>query len=141
MNTETLIENLNRDLADELAAIIQYTVYSAKATGPFRPQLSAFFEEEITDEQGHAQFLSNKIVALGGDPTTTPTAVKAAHSNKELVEAVLEAEQKAVKNYTQRIQDAEEAGEKGLAIQLEDILADESNHSEETARILKDWPL
>ena len=30
---------------------------------------------------------------------------------------------------------------KGLAVQLEDFIRDESNHVEETARILKDWPL
>ncbi len=30
---------------------------------------------------------------------------------------------------------------KGLAIQLEDMVRDESGHSEETQRILQDWPL
>lgn len=141
MDKQTLINNLNDDLANELAAIIQYTVYAAKVNGPYRPQLSAFFEEEVTDEQGHASYLSNKIVALGGEPTTEPVPVKAAHTNKEMVEAVLEAEKKAVKGYTQRIKEAEELGMKGLSIQLEDLVADESQHAEETARILQDWPL
>jgi hypothetical protein len=89
-----LINNLNQDLADELGAIIQYTTYAAKVTGPYRPQLSAFFLEEVADEQLHAQFLANKIVALGGEPTTTPSPVAAANSNKEMLEAVYAAEKR-----------------------------------------------
>ncbi|MFZ1753354.1 MAG: ferritin-like domain-containing protein, partial [Caldilineaceae bacterium] len=72
MNKQMLIDNLNEDLAGELGAIIQYLTYAAKATGPYRPQLSQFFLTEVADEQLHAQFLANKIVALGGEPTTTP---------------------------------------------------------------------
>ena len=50
MDKETLIKNLNKDLAGELGAIIQYITYAAKATGPYRPQLAAFFLEEVADE-------------------------------------------------------------------------------------------
>ena len=35
----------------------------------------AFFLSEVPGEQGHAQFLANKIVALGGEPTTVPRPV------------------------------------------------------------------
>ena len=73
MDAKTLIENLNKDLADELAAVIQYTTYAAKVTGPYRPQLVQFFLAEVPDEQLHAQFLANKVVALGGEPTTKPS--------------------------------------------------------------------
>lgn len=43
MEKETLIKNLNEDLAGELSAIVQYITYAAKATGPYRPQLAQFF--------------------------------------------------------------------------------------------------
>ncbi|NIS00775.1 MAG: ferritin-like domain-containing protein, partial [Gemmatimonadetes bacterium] len=85
--------------------------------------------------------LANKIVALGGEPITEPRPVPAAGTNREMVEAVLEAERRAVKDYTQRAKEAEELGDKGLAVQLEDMVRDESGHSEETERILRDWPL
>lgn len=132
---------LNEDLAGELSAIIQYITYAAKASGPYRPQLADFFLAEVADEQGHAQYLANKIVALGGEPITEPRAVPEAGTNREMVEAVLEAERRAVKDYTQRAEEAEAFGDKGLAVQLEDMVADETGHSEETARILKDWPI
>lgn len=141
MDKHTLIDHLNEDLAGELGAIIQYITYAAKATGPFRPQLSQFFLTEVADEQLHAQFLANKIVALGGEPATTPRPVPPAKTNREMLEAVLAAELKARDDYTQRAKEAEEFGDKGLAVQLEDMVRDESGHSEETERILRDWPL
>ncbi len=141
MDKKTLIANLNEDLAGELSAIIQYLTYAAKATGPYRPQLSEFFLAEVADEQLHAQYLANKIVALGGEPTTTPRPVPKAKTNREMLEAVLAAELQAVADYTARAEEADAFGDKGLAVQLEDMVRDESGHSEETERILRDWPL
>jgi bacterioferritin len=141
MDKQTLIDNLNKDLASELLAIIQYTAYAAKATGPYRPQLAQFFLDEVPDEQMHAQFLANKIVALGGEPTTIADPVPEAQTNRQMLEAVLAAEQEAVANYTTRAEEAEAYGDKGLAVQLEDMVRDETEHAEETVRILRDWPL
>lgn len=141
MDRQKLIDHLNEDLSGELGAIIQYVTYAAKATGPFRPQLASFFLEEVADEQGHAQFLANKIVALGGEPTTKARAVPAASSNHEMLEQVLAAEKKATTDYMQRAKEADEYGDKGLAVQLEDMVRDESGHAEETERILRDWPV
>jgi bacterioferritin len=141
VDKQALIDGLNEDLAGELSAIIQYITYAAKATGPYRPQLVDFFLAEVADEQGHAQYLANKIVALGGEPATTPRPVPEAHGNKEMLQKVLEAELKAVRDYTARAQQADDFGDKGLAVQLEDMVRDESGHSEETQRILRDWPL
>ncbi len=141
MDKKTLIQKLNEDLSGELGAIIQYLTYAAKATGPYRPQLSQFFLAEVPDEQGHAQFLANKIVALGGEPTTVPRPVPAARNNRKMLEAVLKAEKQATKDYTQRAREADEFGDKGLSVQLEDMVRDESGHAEETERILRDWPV
>jgi bacterioferritin len=141
MEKKDLIKKLNEDLAGEYSAIIQYTSYAAKATGPYRPQLVQFFLQEVADEQLHAQFLANKVVALGGEPTTIADPVKEAKTNRAMLEAILEAENNAKKNYTQRAKEAEEFGDKGLVVQLEDMVRDESTHSEETERILRDWPL
>jgi bacterioferritin len=138
---QALIDHLNEDLAGELGAIIQYLTYAAKATGPYRPQLSQFFLAEVTDEQLHAQFLANKIVALGGEPTTVPRAVPKAASNKKMLQEVLKAERRATADYTERAREADALGDKGLAVQLEDMVRDESGHAEETERILRDWPL
>jgi bacterioferritin len=141
VDKRSLIDRLNQDLAGELGAIIQYLTYAAKTTGPYRPQLSQFFLAEVADEQLHAQYLANKIVALGGEPTTQPRPVPAARTNREMLEAVLAAERQATRDYSERAREADAFGDKGLAVQLEDMVRDESGHSEETERILRDWPL
>lgn len=94
MDKKTMIDKLNEDLAGELGAIIQYLTYAAKATGPYRPQLSQFFLTEVADEQLHAQYLANKIVALGGEPTTIPRKIPATKTNHEMLEAIVAAEKK-----------------------------------------------
>lgn len=139
MKKETLIRNLNDDLASELSAIIQYITYAAKVSGVYRPQLAQFFLAEVPDEQGHAQFLANKIVALGGDPTTMPHPVTDAMETRAMLEAVLAAEKQAIEGYKKRTDEAREFGDVGLAVQLENMIVDETRHAEETARILKDW--
>jgi bacterioferritin len=141
MDKQTLIDHLNEDLANEFGAIIQYVTYAAKATGPYRPQLAQFFLQEVADEQLHAQFLANKIVALGGEPTTQAAPVPPASNNKEMLQAILAAELKAGKDYTKRAEEAEAYGDKGLVVSLEDMVRDEMGHSEETERMLRDWPL
>lgn len=141
MDKQTLIDNLNGDLAAELGAIIQFTIYAAKATGPYRPELSNFFLAEVPDEQMHAQYLANKIVALGGEPTTVPRDIQVSDSNKENLKTMLEDELSIVKRYVQRRGEAEAYGDYGLMVQLEDMIRDESNHAEEVERMLRDWPL
>ena len=141
MDNQKIIDRLNEDLAAEFAAIIQYTTYAAKATGPYRPQLAQFFQAEVADEMGHAQYLADKIVALGGEPITTADEVPEPESNQEMLQAVLEAEKEAIENYSQRAKDAEEFGDKGMVVQLEDMIRDETTHSEETERILRNWPI
>ena len=139
MKKQDLINKLNEDLSNELSAIIQYITYSAQVTGPYRPQLVGFLLKEVPDEQGHAEFLANKIVALGGVPTTVVAPVAPAESNKELLEAVLVAERKAVAGYKERAEQADQFGDVGLKVQLEDMVRDETEHAEETERILRDW--
>ncbi|GAB4464177.1 MAG: ferritin-like domain-containing protein [Anaerolineae bacterium] len=116
-----------------------YTVYAAQVKGPYRPQLVSFFQAEIPEEQGHAQFLADKIVALGGVPTTEPRPVPPASDAKEMLENVLAAEKEAIADYSARVDQAEAAGERGLAIQLEDIVMDETGHYEETKKLLDEW--
>jgi len=137
--TRALVAGLNEDLAGELGAIIQYITYAAKAAGPFRPELSAFFLAEVPDEEGHARFLANKIVALGGEPTTEPRPVPPAGTNREMLEAVLTAERQAIRDYTARLRQAKEVGDIALRVQLENQIVDETHHKEETERILRDW--
>lgn len=139
MTEKDLIAALNVDLSHELSAIAQYLTYAARVNGPYRPQLSAFLLAEIADETEHAKYLANKIVALGGVPTTVAAPVAEASTNRGMLEAVLAAESDAAKRYTERASQAEALGHKGLQVQLEDMVRDESEHRDEVLRILREW--
>lgn len=139
VDRQALIDGLNRDLAAEYQAILMYIHYSAKVTGPYRRELRSMFQAEIADEQGHAQFLADKIVALGGDPVTLPGVVPHADDSREMLEQARTAEKQAIINYGQRILQAEACGDIGLKVGLENQIADETRHKEELERILVGW--
>lgn len=136
---QVLIEGLNHDLAGEYQAILMYVHYSAKLTGPYRRELRAFFQAEIADEQGHAQFLADKIAALGGEPTTDPRPVPEAHQPLEMLQSALAAEEQAIADYNVRIRQAEGFEDFGLKADLETQVADETRHKEELERIIAGW--
>jgi bacterioferritin len=136
---QELIDGLNQDLAAEYGAVIMYRTYASLASGPFRVDLKAFFEGEIPDELGHAAFLTDKIVALGGTPVTHASEVPYTTDNREMLEHALHAEEDTIARYTRRIDQAEAAGEIAVKVQLEDLIVDESQHRDDIRRMLKDW--
>jgi len=137
MDKETLVKGLNTDLSHEYQAVIMYTTYAAVVSGRHRRELRSFFQAEIPDETQHAQFLADKISALDGKPATEPADVPITENPKEMLKNVLEAETETVKRYVERRQQAEEYGDYGLVNDLEDIISDETNHKEETEKILR----
>lgn len=139
IDNQRLIDGLNEDLAGELQAIIMYLDYSAKLTGPYRRELRELFQAEIKDEQRHAQLLADKIAVLGGEPTTSPRPVAVVHDPRDMVQKVLEAEAETIERYRRRIHEADSAGEIGLRIDLEDVIADETRHRDEMEQILAGW--
>ena len=136
---ETLITGLNEDLGYEFQAVIFYTVGAQLMTGANRPELKAMFEAEIPDEQGHASFLAQKIVALGGTPVTSAAPVELGSSNRERIELALQAEKDTIGRYMKRVEQAEAAGEPGLRLRLEDLIVDETGHREELEMILREF--
>lgn len=135
---QALIDGLNEDLANEYAAVIQYLYNAAAVPGVHRVTLKEFFSREIADEIEHAQYLAEQIVALGGTPVVQPKPVKQAKTVREMLEASLEGEIDTIRRYQLRTEQAEAAGEHGLKIKLEDMLADETSHKQELEQILRD---
>jgi bacterioferritin len=134
-----LIAGLNEDLANEYTAVISYLLYSRLVSGAHRMDLAAFFEAEIADELEHAKYLSHKIVALGGTPTTEPAEVKLSQDNREMLQLSLDAEKDTITRYTARIEQAEALGELALKVELENLVSEETRHKEDLERILKGW--
>ncbi len=135
---QALIDGLNDDLAHEYQAVIMYTSYAALVSGIHRPMLKGFFETEIPEELTHAQFLANKITALGGMPVTAPAPLTLEREATAMLRQVLDAETETITRYVERRKQAEAFADYGLAAELDTILSDETRHKEETDKLLRD---
>lgn len=138
-DNKALIDGLNEDLAAEYQAVIMYRTYASLVSGPWRQELRAFFEGEIPDELGHAAYLADKVVALGGIPVVEPGPVPVVKDNKEMLEKTLQAEVDTIARYTKRVEQAEAAGEIALKVQLENMIFDETTHRDDIRRMLLGW--
>lgn len=135
-----LIKGLNEDLAGEWQAVIMYRIYASMVQGPWRQELKAFFAGEIPEELAHAELLSDKIAALGGEPTWQPAPVKVHSDPKAMLQEALRAEEETIARYLKRRKQAESAGEPGLSIDYDTLIADETKHRDELRMILARWP-
>jgi len=134
---QQLISGLNEDLNLELEAVLRFIYHAATATGLLGHELRESLKEDLAGELEHATYLADKIVALGGEPLINPTMPKRLKTAKEMLLEDVAAERKIIENYTQHIRLADELGEKGLVIRLEDILAEETDHAEELERLAR----
>ncbi len=134
---EDLIKGLNEDLAAELGTVIRYTYQASKSYGLMGMELRELFAEETQDELGHAAFLTDVIVDLGGEPTTMPKQFEKPESIKAMLELDLEMERQDVEAYMAHASLAEELGLVELKMKLEEMAADEAGHARELRRILK----
>ena len=136
MDKKTLIEHLNDDLAGELQAIVQYLQHSYLVKGLGRPPIHDLFESISKDEMGHAETLAERIVAMGGVPTTKPKVINQTNETVEMIKFDMAREVDALAGYAKRIKEAEEIGEIGTALILENILVDEQGHWDSLSMLL-----
>ena len=138
-DVQKLIDGLNEDLAAEYQAVVMYRTYASVVSGPYRQELRAFFESEIPDELGHAAFLADKIVALGGSPTVDVASIPTTTEPRQMLENALRAEEDTIERYKKRIELAEQLGEVSIKVQLENLIVDESQHRDDIRRMLIGW--
>lgn len=134
---QELIDGLTEDLNMELEAVLRQIYHSSSATGLLGHELRELLKGGIAGELAHAIFLADKITALGGELKIEVRMPKRLKTTKEMLETEVAAEKKLVEGYAVRIQQAEEAGDKGLVIRLENILAEETDHSEALQRLAR----
>lgn len=137
MSKENLIKGLNDDLAAELGTVIRYNYQAGKSYGLVGAELREMFEDEIKDELGHARFLTDVILDLGGEPVTVPKVFEKPDSLKEMLELDLKMEEEDVKNYLNHSKEAEDLGLIELKMKLEEMAADEAGHARGLRRLLK----
>jgi bacterioferritin len=137
MSRQDLIEGLNADLNLELEAILRGVYHAAAGRGMLGHELREMLKKELPSELGHAMFLADKIVALGGEIRIRPMPPNDLVASRQLLSENIAAERQVIENYARRIDQALEFGDKGLVIRLEDILSEETDHLEELERLAR----
>lgn len=131
-----LVAKLNEDLAREYKSIISYVVHSQVIKGAQYMTVASELEGHAAEELGHAIALAKQIDYLGGVPVTVPQPVPVIGSVVGMLKADLDGENEAVRNYRERVRQAEDAGEYALANQIREILVDEQDHQIDLATAL-----
>ena len=137
MASNELIDRLNKAMSLELSGVIQYSQHSYLVTGPDREVFRGFFRDQAEEAQKHAEFLGDKIVALGGVPTVEPAAIRQSVDLKEMLRQDLELEREALAAYMEAWTACGE-GDLPTKFWLEGQIAEEQIHVEELEKLTSD---
>ena len=72
VNVDELVEELNKALADEWLAYLQYTNAAKIVNGKMFPTITRELEAIAAEELEHAGELTGRIIQLGGKPVVDP---------------------------------------------------------------------
>lgn len=129
ISKEQLLELLNRDLALEYQACVQYTQHQGVLKGAMYQNIQKELIVHAQEELAHATILAAQIDYLGGFPTVDMPAPKTSRGSEEMLQQDLDGENDAIARYIVRIRQAEELNLYHLAQQLRNILAVEQEHA------------
>ncbi len=132
----SLVNALNDDLSREYQAIIAYTVYSNVLTGAKWMQIAKELKAHAAQELEHAMIIADQIDYLGGMPTATPKEVKLSDKPEEMIRFDLDNETETIRQYRERVQQAEALGHYALAEHLRRIITQEQEHQHDLATAL-----
>ena len=135
MANDELIKGLNEALNRELSTVIRYLLQGSVIKGRTNQPLRDMYRAEVGDEIGHAQYLADKIVILGGTPNVKPDLTPPPASVDAMIENDLKNEELDIAHYKKLADLAEKAGDIELKMQMEEQAADESRHAQELRRL------
>jgi len=125
---EEMIHLLNEDLAREYQAIIAYTVYSQVLKGAAYMSIAKELELHAAEELAHALKISKQVDYFGGMPEVSPKQVETSEDPKRMLQFDLDNEKETIRQYRQRIQQADAMGEYALSEVLREIIVQEQEH-------------
>jgi len=142
---ETVITLLNEALATEIVCVLRYKRHYFMATGLSSLSVKAEFLQHAAEEQAHADQLAERIVQLGGEPNLSPEGLLTrSHSEyvegtslREMITEDLVAERVAIDSYREMVTYVGNDDATTRTI-LERILAQEEEHAEDLASLLKE---
>ena len=150
MDVDELLNLLNKALSDEWLAYYQYWVGSKVVKGPMKDAVIAELTLHATEELGHAELLSTRIIQLGGTPVLSPQEWSSLTNcgydapTDAYVEVILDqnikGEQCAIKVYSELLE-ITRAGDPVTYNIILQILSDEVEHEEDLSSLKEDLEL
>jgi bacterioferritin len=131
-----LVQGLQDDLAREYKAIIQYVIFSQKLDRAEYMNIADQLVEHAHQELNHALAIARQLDYLGAYPVHQPKAVEVSEDNDEMLWADLRAEDDTIRNYRERIRQADALGEIALAEIIRGIVKEEQDHQIDLATAL-----
>ena len=129
MDTTRVIDALNKAVALENAAMLQYKQHALLVRGLWRKVFADFFSSESHGALDHARKFGQKIVALGGVPTVeVGTTVRQSLNVEEMLRQDLELERQAIQAYLAALALADDVALRNM---LEDQIEQEQRDIEE----------
>jgi bacterioferritin (cytochrome b1) len=129
VNKSKVIGALNKAIALEHAAALQYQQQSMLVRGLWRGVFSDFFNTQSSEAFAHARRFGQKVVALGGIPTVEAAPVYQSTEVEEMLRHALDLEEKALAAYLKALDAAK--GDVALCNMLEDQIESEQADVEE----------
>lgn len=130
-DTKLIITHLNKILKNELTAINQYFLHARMLEHQGYMKLCAKAREESIEEMKHADELIKRILFLGGLPNLQDLGkLMIGETPKEMLEADLAMEKKALKDLKEIRKIADDAGDACTTNLVEDIICAEEDHQD-----------
>ena len=134
--SKKLIDALNKGRSRELRVAIEYMRQHYLAEGLESPGFVGLIKQIAITEMKHAEAFAERIVYLGGDPTTKPDPIKTQKTLRAMIENDIEAEEEAVALYKSLIKLAASEGDSTTRTMMESILGDEEAHLDQFKTLL-----
>jgi len=128
-DVKKVIDLLNAGRARELSAILQYLAQHYELANDDYGKLAKVIKDTGITEMKHAEALAERILFLGGTPTTKPEAeVKKGQKIADMIATDIRLEEDAVKLYNEAAVACAEALDHVSKDIFEKLLADENEH-------------
>jgi len=135
-DAKKVIDLLNEARARELTAILQYMVQHYDLANQDYGKLAKVIKQFAIVEMKHAEAFGERIVFLGGTPTSKPDAeIKKNQTIPEMIATDVALEDQAIKMYNAAAAVCAEAGDRVTKDLFEKILGDEDGHFDEFTNI------
>jgi len=136
--SQKLLELLNKAIARELQVSIQYMWQHVQWKGVKGFAVREELKKIAVTEMKHAEAIAERLVYLGGKPTTKPEPIFVGETLKEMIERDKIDEENAITLYKQIIQAANNEGDITTARLFRKILGEEEEHHDFFTSLLEE---